>query len=113
MGTFVLILRYQAKQTLVDVSYLVRRRGCVDQVGANAHQVGKQGGGGVHRRRIVENRLPNGPAAIQAVACQLAPGLRELLGPRTPRRASQRSGRDDNSSSSDEFLGRDNRTTSS
>ena len=62
ISTFVLtFIRYEAEQQLVNTSQLVPRSGWLDQAGANTDEVGKQGGG-VHRRRIVEN---SGPDALQ------------------------------------------------
>lgn len=62
ISTFVLtFIRYEAEQQLVNTSQLAPRSGWLDQAGTNADKVGKQGGG-VHRRRIVEN---SGPDALQ------------------------------------------------
>jgi hypothetical protein len=59
IGIFVPILfRYETKQQLVNTSQLVRRRGRLDQTGANTDEVRKQGSR-VHRRRIVENPGPD------------------------------------------------------
>src|SRR5215207_2251645 len=59
IGTCVLtFFRYEAKQQLVHTSQLVPRGGWLDQARTDADKVGKQGGG-VHRRRIVENSGPD------------------------------------------------------
>src|SRR5215213_2974945 len=53
--------RYKSEQQLVNTSQLVPRSGWLDQARTNPDKVGKQGGG-VYRRRIVEN---SGPDALQ------------------------------------------------